>query len=61
MKKGFGDWSIEEQERLLSIFKIGFDGDFTKLADQFPNQTVYSLNLKKTGRNLLGKLFEYQN
>jgi hypothetical protein len=43
MKKGFGDWSIEEQERLLSIFKIGFDGDFKKLADQFPNQTVDSV------------------
>jgi hypothetical protein len=43
MKKGFGDWSIEDQERLLSIFKIGFDGDFTKLVAQFPNQTVDSV------------------
>ncbi|XP_046439495.1 uncharacterized protein LOC124190696 isoform X2 [Daphnia pulex] len=43
MKKGFGDWSQEDQERLLSIFKIGFDGDFTKLAAQFPNQTINSV------------------
>jgi hypothetical protein len=43
MKKGFGDWSIEDQERLLSIFKIGFDGDFTKLVAQFPNQTIDSV------------------
>ncbi|EFX62949.1 hypothetical protein DAPPUDRAFT_336165 [Daphnia pulex] len=43
MKKGFGDWSKEEQERLLSIFQIGVDGDFTKLVAQFPNQTVDSV------------------
>jgi hypothetical protein len=43
MKKGFGDWSQEEQERLLSILEIGFDGDFKKLADQFPNQSINSV------------------
>jgi hypothetical protein len=43
IKKRFGDWTKEEQERLLSIFQIGFDGDFKKLAAQFPNQTVDSV------------------
>ncbi|EFX83202.1 hypothetical protein DAPPUDRAFT_240309 [Daphnia pulex] len=43
IKKGFGDWTKEEQESLFSTFKIGFDGDFKKLAEQFPNQTVDSV------------------